>query len=77
MEIITVVREMLCNNYRSRNLIGPYHFWGIGPRNSTSFTGLFLTWRRAWAGHETKISVAATVNTKLKGLVTGRNLEIQ
>ena len=26
---------MLCNNYQSYNLIGPYHFWGINPRNST------------------------------------------
>ena len=27
-------------------------FWGISPRNSTSFTRPFLTWRHAWAGHE-------------------------
>ena len=25
---MTVVREVLCNNYRSPNLIGPYCFWG-------------------------------------------------
>ena len=24
---IIVVREGLCNNYRSHNLISPYHFW--------------------------------------------------
>ena len=29
-------------NYRSRNLIGPYHFWGISSRNSTFFTRPFL-----------------------------------
>ena len=55
----TVVREVLRNNYRSRNLIGHYHFWGISPRNSTSFTRPFLAGRRARAGraragHETK-----------------------
>ena len=44
---------MLRNNYGSRNLIGHYHFWGISPRNSTSFTRPFLAGRRAWAGHET------------------------
>ena len=27
VEIFIVVREVLCNNYQSRNLIGPYHFW--------------------------------------------------
>ena len=31
----TVLREVLCNNYQSHNLIGPYHFWGISPRNLT------------------------------------------
>ena len=34
-KIFIVVREVLQNNYRSRNLIGPYHFWEITPRNST------------------------------------------
>ena len=34
----TVVREVLCNNYRSHNLIGPYNFWGISQRNLTLFT---------------------------------------
>ena len=33
-----VVREVLCSNYQSCNLIGPYHFWGICPRNLTSLT---------------------------------------
>ena len=37
-----VVREVLRNNYRSRNLIGLPPFWGISPRNSTLFTRLFL-----------------------------------
>ena len=43
----TVVRVVLCNNYWSRNLIGPYRFWVRSPRNSTSFTRMFLTKRRA------------------------------
>ena len=25
-KIFTIVREVQCNSYRSRNLIGPYHF---------------------------------------------------
>ena len=33
---------MLRNNYRSHNLIGPYNFWGMSPRNSTSFIRQFL-----------------------------------
>ena len=33
------------------NLIAPYHFLGIGPRNSTVFTRLFLAERHAQAGH--------------------------
>ena len=49
----TVVREVL-RNYWSHNLIGYYPFWIINPRNSTSFTELFLTGRHAWAGHETR-----------------------
>ena len=53
MEINNVEREVLRNNYRSRNLIGHYHFWGISPRNSTSFTRPFLAGRRARAGHKT------------------------
>ena len=35
----TVVREVLCNNdqfSQFRNLIGPYQFLGISPRNSTT-----------------------------------------
>ena len=36
---------MLCNNYWSRNLICPYLFWVISPRNSTSFTRPFLAGR--------------------------------
>ena len=51
-KIFIVVREVLRNNYGSRNLIGPYHFWGISP---TSFTRPFLVRRRAWAGHETRV----------------------
>ena len=48
-----VVREMPHFNYQSRGRIGPYHFWGISPRNSTLFTRLFLAGRRMQAGHET------------------------
>ena len=29
-------------NYHYHNLIGPYHFWVIRPRNFTLFTRLFL-----------------------------------
>ena len=28
------IAVVLCNNYRSCNLIGSHHFWGISPRNS-------------------------------------------
>ena len=52
-----VVREVLHNNYQSHNLIGPYHFWAISPRNSTSFTRSFLTRRCKQAGHKTKTAV--------------------
>ena len=45
---------MLHNNYRPRNLIGHYHVWVKSPRNSTSFTRLFLTGKRARVGHETR-----------------------
>ena len=51
----TVVRNVLRNNYQSRNLIGHYPFWVISPRNSTSFTRPFLAGRRAQAGHETTL----------------------
>ena len=51
----TVVKEVLCNNYRSCNLTGPYHFWVISPRNSTLFTRPFLAGRRVRAGHETML----------------------
>ena len=44
---------MVHNNYQSYNLIGLYHFWGISPRNLTSFTRLFLTGRRTQAEHKT------------------------
>ena len=54
MTNFTVVRVVLRNNYWSRNLIGPYCFWEISPRNSTLFTRPILTMRRTWAGHETK-----------------------
>ena len=54
MEMNNVVREVLHNNYRRRNLIGHYHFWVISPRNSTSFTRPFLAGRHTRAGHETK-----------------------
>ena len=37
----TVVRAVLRNNYWSHNLIGPYRFCVISPRNSTSFTRPF------------------------------------
>ena len=47
---------MLCNNYRSHNLIGHYHFWVISPRNTTLFTRQFLAGRRARVGHETRPS---------------------
>ena len=40
-----VVREVLRNNYWSCNLIVPYHFWVITPRNSTLSTRPFLTGR--------------------------------
>ena len=42
-KIFTVAREVLHNNYQSHNFIGPYHFWGISPSNSTLFTRPFLT----------------------------------
>ena len=35
MPIFSAVREVLRNNYWSRNLIGLYRFWVISPRNST------------------------------------------
>ena len=46
---------MLCNNYRSRNLIGHYPFWVISPRNLTLFTRPFLARRHVRAGHETRL----------------------
>ena len=54
-KIFTVAREVLHNNYRSCNLIGPYHFWGISLRNLTLFIRPFLTGRCAQAEHETKV----------------------
>ena len=52
-----VVREVLRNNYQSRNLIGPYHFWGISLRNLTCFTRPFLAGRHGagWAQDYTRI----------------------
>ena len=44
---------MLCNDYGSRSLL----LFGIKPRNSTPFTGLFLTGRRSQAGHETTLAL--------------------
>ena len=37
------------------NLIGPYQFWGITPRNSTWFTRSFLIGRHTWSGHVTRM----------------------
>ena len=51
-------KGMLHNNHWSHNLIGPYHFWVISPRNSTLFTRLFRPRRHAWAGHETMLYCA-------------------
>ena len=48
LKFFNVVSEVLQNNYQSHNLIGPYHFWGISPRNL--FTRPFLTRRCAQAG---------------------------
>ena len=42
-----------CKGRAIRNLIGPYYFWGINPRNSTLLTRPFLTRRHTQAGHET------------------------
>ena len=61
IKICAVVRVVLRNNYQSRNLIGPYHFLEISPRNSTLFTRLFLAMRCAWAGHETSRSLATSI----------------
>ena len=46
-------REVLCNDYQSRNLISPYHFWGISPWILTSSTRPFLARRHTQPGHET------------------------
>ena len=47
----TVVKEVLCNNCKSCNLIGPYHFWGISPRNLTLLTRTVSRWETpaGWA----------------------------
>ena len=42
-EMITIIRKMVCNNYWSHNVVGPYQFGVISPRNLTSFTRPFLT----------------------------------
>ena len=66
----TVVREVLRNNYRSHGLIGPYNFWGMSPRNSTSFTRPFLAGRRARTGHETREApLYVVVNHVIRPLV--------
>ena len=52
--------KVLCNNYWSCNLIGPYHFWVISPRNLTLFTRPFLAGKRARGGHETNTIVWQT-----------------
>ena len=59
IKTFTVVKEVLRNNYQSRNLIDPYDFWIISPRNFTSFTRPFLGSRCALAGHETSIVLQA------------------
>ena len=51
----TFVREVLHDNYQSRNPIGPYHILGISPRNSTSFTRPFLAGRYMQAGQKTRV----------------------
>jgi len=56
MTNFTVVRAVLHTNYWSRNLIGPYCFWVISLKNSTSFTRPFLARRHVWAGHETTLT---------------------
>ena len=53
MTNFTVVSTVLHNNYWSRNLIGPYRFRVISPKNLTLFTRPFLPGRRTRAGHET------------------------
>ena len=54
-KFFTFVREVLHDNYQSRNLIGPYHILGISPRNSTSFTRPFLAGRHMQAGQKTRV----------------------
>ena len=54
MTNFTAVGVVLRKNYLSCNLIGLYRFWVISPRNSTSFTRLFLAGRCARAGHEAR-----------------------
>ena len=52
---------MIRNNYWPRNLIGPYRFWVISPRNSTSFTGLFLAGR--WRGLVMRLGVLSYISS--------------
>ena len=52
-KIFTVIRKVLCNIYRSRNLIGPYQFGEISPRYLTSFTRPFVAGSYGWAGYKT------------------------
>ena len=49
MKIVIVVREVQPYNYQPHSSIGPYHFWGVSPRNST----LFLNGRCIQAVYET------------------------
>ena len=53
-EKITVVREVLHNNYRSCNLICPYYFWVISPKIKFNFVHQTVShWE---VRHETMIS---------------------
>ena len=54
--------EVLHNNYRSCNLIGPYQFWGM----SLWFVHqTILTGRCVWAGHETTMYTGTTLSCDL------------
>ena len=59
-----LTRKVLCNNYQSRNLIGPYRFWVINPGNLTLFTRLFLVGRHARSGHNTSVILHGTLAPK-------------
>ena len=59
INIFTVVWEVLCDNYKSCNLIGPYHFWGVSPTNLTLLTRTVSRWGMpaGWA-RDKKLSFA-------------------